>query len=50
MDYLKKLLETDSITEVIRRAITVYEKLLTMEGQIILRETDGTERVVLLLP
>lgn len=50
MDYLKKLSEADSTTEVIRRAVMVYEKLLTLEGQLILREADGSEQQLLLLP
>jgi len=41
----------DSKTEVVRRAIQIYDALLTMSanGSIIFRDTDGTEQKILIL-
>jgi len=41
--------EADSLTEVIRRAVAVYEVLVAARynGRIILRAKDGTERELL---
>ncbi|WP_437567943.1 hypothetical protein [Sorangium sp. So ce542] len=40
--------EADSLTEVIRRALSVYDALLTTTqeegGTVVLRNADGTER------
>lgn len=48
LDLLRGLTEADSSTEVIRRALIVYEKLLTLDGQLVVRLPDGSERVILL--
>jgi hypothetical protein len=37
-----------SATEVIRRALTVYDLLLTTNSVIILRDKDGNERILLI--
>lgn len=39
-----------SITEVIIRALSVYEALLRTNDKIVVRGTDGTERELLLIP
>jgi len=43
LDRLKELTEADSSTEVIKRALIVYERLLTCEGRLIIRMPDGRE-------
>lgn len=45
--------EADSMTEVIRRSLAVYEMLWNaqQEGEtVLLRDTDGNEREVVLIP
>ena len=46
---IKALIEADSITEVIRRALFVYEFVLKTRGRLVIRSKDGTERDVILL-
>lgn len=49
MDRLRELTEADSITEVVRRSLTVYEFLLSQKGQLVLLDSDGTERDLILV-
>ncbi len=53
MERLRELSEADSITEVIRRALTLYDVLVATtreEGaKVILRRPDGTEREIVIL-
>lgn len=47
IDRIKGLIEADSSTEVIRRAVSLYELLLTLKGQVVIRLPDGREQDVL---
>jgi hypothetical protein len=47
LDALRALTEADSVTEVIRRAIAVYDVLVTRRERVLLRSSDGTERELL---
>jgi hypothetical protein len=54
IDRIRVLTEADTTTEVIRRALSVYEALLgatglTMRGRLVLKMEDGTERDLLLM-
>lgn len=49
IDRIRGVTEADSSTEVIRRAVFVYEKLLTLKGQVVIRLPDGSEQDVLTL-
>ena len=49
MERLRQTLEADSLTEVIRRALVVYEALLTTReghGKVFIRAADGTEQEI----
>ena len=52
LERLREISEADSLTEVIRRALTIYDVLLatTREegGKVILRRQDGSEREVII--
>jgi hypothetical protein len=45
---LRALTEADSVTEVVRRALAVYDVLVTRRERGFLRSADGTEREVLI--
>lgn len=50
---LQEEMEAESMSEVIRRSLAVYEKLLSMAGKagcIVVRQRDGTEVLLLLAP
>jgi hypothetical protein len=47
LDELRALTEADSVTEVVRRAIAIYDVLVTRKERVFLRSADGTEREVL---
>lgn len=50
---LRKRTKADTLTEVVRRALTIYDALLTAARRgetIIARRKDGTECEVLLIP
>lgn len=53
MDSLMKVSGAESVTEVIRRALTVYEYVWSVKkkrgAEIIIRERDGTEQKLLVL-
>jgi hypothetical protein len=53
LDALRAQTEADTVTEVIRRALSVYDTLVTLqreEGAVVLvRTRDGQERRLLLL-
>lgn len=45
---LKELADADSMSETIRRALTVYELVLTAGGRVYVESPDGsTERIVI---
>ena len=52
LERVREMSEADSLTEVIRRALTVYDALLTTtreEGaKVMLRNADGTEKELLI--
>jgi hypothetical protein len=52
LEQLRVLTEADTITEVVRRALAVYDLLMTAvkgrKERVILRSEDGTEREVLI--
>lgn len=52
LERVRELSESDSLTEVIRRALSVYDALLTTTheegGKVVLRGADGSERELLL--
>lgn len=48
MDRLRELTEADSVTEVIRRSLTVYVFLLSQKGRLVLVDSGGTERDLIL--
>lgn len=52
LERVRVMSEADSLTEVIRRALSVYDALLTSaleEGsKVVLRNADGTERELLI--
>ncbi|KYF80443.1 hypothetical protein BE20_24815 [Sorangium cellulosum] len=52
LERVRELSEADSLTEVIRRALSVYDALLTTThdegGKVVLRSADGNERELLL--
>lgn len=52
LEQLRMMSEADSITEVVRRALAVYDVLLTAVRErgerLILRSSDGTEREVII--
>lgn len=53
MERLRVATEAESLTEVIRRALAVYEVLVEVSGgnrQVILRSKTGEEQSLLLLP
>jgi hypothetical protein len=50
---LQEQIEARSLTEVISRALAVYEKLATLErdgNELIIRQPDGKELALLLVP
>lgn len=50
MDHVREMSEADTISEVIRRSLAVYEALLDLAhggAKIVTRRRDGTETVVL---
>lgn len=53
IEHLRELTEADGITDVIRRALAVYDAVLTAsreEGRkVIIRDKDGTERELLIV-
>ena len=53
IEHLRELSDADSITDVIRRALAVYDAVLTAsreEGRtVIIRDRDGTERELLIV-
>jgi hypothetical protein len=49
LDELRRLTEADSVTEVVRRAVAIYDVLVTRRELVFLRSADGTEREVLIL-
>jgi hypothetical protein len=49
MDRIQELTEADSITEVVRRSLTVYEILLSQKGQLVLVDSEGVERDLILV-
>src|SRR5262245_57595881 len=53
LERLQVLSEADSLTEVIKRALSVYDALLTSTreegGKLILRKEDGSEEVLRLI-
>jgi len=54
LEEIRVLSEAESVTEVIRRALSIYDLLLNMtvkeHGKVIIRSIDGTERELLLVP
>ncbi len=53
LERLRDDTEAESLTEVIRRALTVYETLINISGQsleVIIRDKDGEERPLILVP
>lgn len=48
LEKLRSMSEPDSLTEVVRRAVSIYDVLLTAVGErgdmLMLRAADGTER------
>lgn len=53
MERLRVVTEAESLTEVIRRALAVYESLIEISGterQVILRSKRGDELTLLLTP
>jgi hypothetical protein len=53
LDRLREATEAESITEVIRRALAVYETLVDLsdgKGQIMLRPKGGDETPLILVP
>lgn len=53
LERVREMSEADSLTEVIRRALMVYDALLTTVheegGKVLIRMPDGDEREVLLV-
>lgn len=52
LDRLKEMTEADSITEVVRRALIVYEKLVETDAnsqEVIIRSPSGSEKAVVLI-
>ncbi len=53
LERLQELSEADSLTEVIKRALSVYDALLTATleegGKLVLRKEDGSEEVLRLI-
>ena len=49
LDELRALTEADSVTEVVRRALAIYDVLVSRGDKVILRSADGTERELLIL-
>ncbi len=53
LERLQDLSEADSLTEVIKRALSVYDALLTATreegGKLVLRKEDGSEEVLRLI-
>jgi hypothetical protein len=50
IEALRTMIEAETITEVIRRSVTVYEALVTAQksgSTIMLRARDGSEQIVL---
>jgi len=51
LERLGKMMEAESLTEVIRRISAAYEVLLLLpKGELIHRMDDGTERTILIVP
>jgi len=54
LEEIRVLSEAESVTEVIRRALSIYDLLLNMtvkeHGKVVIRSVDGTERELLLVP
>jgi len=50
---LKETAELESITEAIRRALAIYEKILELNrdgDEVVIRFRDGTEKPLLIIP
>ena len=54
LEEIRVLSEAESVTEVIRRALSIYDLLLNMtvkeHGKVVIRSVDGIERELLLVP
>ncbi|MDC3955182.1 hypothetical protein [Polyangium jinanense] len=53
LERVQEMSEADSLTEVIRRALTLYDALLTTaredKGKLLVRYEDGSERELMLV-
>lgn len=53
LERLKETAELESITEAIRRALAIYEKILELNrdgDEVVIRFRDGTEKPLLIIP